>query len=166
MYAVIKTGGKQYRVQEGDVISIEKLNANVGDKVEFDEVLLVGGKKLEVGTPFIEGYKVFGEVLENGKQKKVIIYKYKAKKDYQKKNGHRQPYTMVEITGLGESKTAAKPAAKKEKAVEAVKETSEVSVSMSMKKDELLALAETKGVSVDSKATKTEIIEAIEASAK
>ncbi|NLY81456.1 MAG: 50S ribosomal protein L21 [Clostridiales bacterium] len=166
MYAVIKTGGKQYRVSEGDVISIEKLNAKVGATVEFDEVLLVGGNKLEVGTPFVEGFKVSAEVLENGKEKKVIIYKYKAKKDYRRKNGHRQPFTMVKITKLDGSKPAAKPAVKKEETVEAVKETSEVNISMSMKKDELLAAAEAKNVSVSSKATKAEIIEAIEASAK
>ena len=85
MYAVIKTGGKQYRVQEGDVITIEKLNANVGDKVEFDEVLVLGeGADIKVGTPFLDGVKVFGTVTENGKGKKIIIFKYKSKKDYRK----------------------------------------------------------------------------------
>ena len=95
MYAIIKTGGKQYRVQQGDEFRVEKLEANVGDKVIFDEVVAVGGDKLVVGTPFVEGYSVEAEVLEQGKADKVIIYKYKAKKDYRRKNGHRQPYTLV-----------------------------------------------------------------------
>ena len=164
MYAVIETGGKQYRVSEGDVISVEKLNASEGSKIEFDKVLLVGGDEMQVGTPLVEGYKVFGEVVENGKAKKVIIYKYKAKKDYRRKTGHRQPYTMVKITGLGQAKVVAKKAEKAEKAP--AKEVSEVAVSMSMKKDELLAAAEAKGLKLSSKATKAEIIEAIEAAAK
>lgn len=159
MYAVIETGGKQYRVSEGDVISVEKLNASEGSKVEFDKVLLVGGDKMLVGTPLVEGYKVFGEVVENGKAKKVIIFKYKAKKDYRKKNGHRQPYTMVKITGLGEAKAKAKKAEKVES--KPVEEVNDVKANMSMKKDELLAIAEAKGVAVNSKATKAEILEAI-----
>jgi len=163
MYAVIETGGKQYRVSEGDVISVEKLNASEGSKIEFDNVLLVGGEEMQVGNPLVEGYKVSGEVVENGKAKKVIIYKYKSKKDYRKKNGHRQPYTMVKITGFGETKAKAKNEPIESKAKE---EVGEVKVSMSMKKDELLSAAEAEGVKVSSKATKTEIIEAIEAAAK
>ena len=95
MYAVIETGGKQYRVQEGDVITIEKLNAEVGETVTFDKVLVLGeGKDVKVGTPYVDA-AVTGSVVENGKGQKVIIFKYKAKKDYRKKQGHRQPYTMV-----------------------------------------------------------------------
>lgn len=98
MYAVIETGGKQYRVQEGDVIRIEKLNAEAGEKVTFDKVLAIGeGASLTVGTPLVESCSVFGTVVENGKADKVIIYKYKSKKDYRKKRGHRQPYTEVKI---------------------------------------------------------------------
>src|SRR5574344_2180245 len=121
MYAVIETGGKQYRVQEGDVIVIEKLAKEVGETVEFDKILVLGeGAEIKVGAPCIEGAKIFGTVVENGKGKKVIIYKYKSKKDYRKKQGHRQPYTMVEIASL----TGEKPAARKaEVVVEEVKET-------------------------------------------
>ena len=101
MYAVIEAGGKQYRVQEGDVITVEKLNVEAGETVAFDKVLVLGeGKDIKVGAPYT-GDVVTGSVVENGKGQKVIIFKYKAKKDYRKKQGHRQPYTMVEITGLG-----------------------------------------------------------------
>ena len=111
MYAVIETGGKQYRVQEGDIITIEKLAVEPEAKVEFDKVLIMGeGADIQVGAPYIEGTKVYGSVLENGKGKKVIIFKYKSKKDYRKKQGHRQPYTMVQITGLGEDKPFVKKA--------------------------------------------------------
>ena len=94
MKAVIKTGGKQYYVTEGSVIYVEKLDAEESKKVEFTDVLMVDGN---VGTPNVEGAKVIGEVLKNGKQKKVVVYKYNAKKKYRKKQGHRQPYTKVEI---------------------------------------------------------------------
>lgn len=121
MYAVIETGGKQYRVQEGDVITIEKLNVAAGDDITFDKVLMFhDGQALTVGTPVVEAAKVFGSVVENGKGKKVIIFKYKSKKDYRKKQGHRQPYTMVKIEGLSADgkKPAAKKAAAKKVAVE------------------------------------------------
>ncbi len=105
MYAVIKTGGKQYKVKEGDVITVEKIKKQAGEKVVFDEVLMIGeGKKTEIGTPYLDAAKVYGYVVENGKGDKLIIYKYKAKKDYRKKQGHRQPYSMVEITGINEDK--------------------------------------------------------------
>ncbi len=101
MYAIIETGGKQYRVQEGDVLFIEKLNVEAGDAVEFDKVLAVSnGEELTVGAPIVEGAKVDATVEKNGKGKKVIIYKYKAKKDYRKKQGHRQPYTKVVINKI------------------------------------------------------------------
>ena len=148
MYAIIKTGGKQYRVQENDVLKVEKLNAAVGETVTFDEVVAVGGDKLQVGTPFVEGCAVQAEVLEQGKNEKVIIFKYKAKKDYRRKNGHRQPYTLVKVTGIG---AAAKKA-----------EKSEVKASLSMKKEELLEIAKNLGVEVPSKATKADILSAIE----
>ena len=101
MYAVIKTGGKQYRVQQGDVIFVEKLNAQADEAVTFEEVLLVGdGEAAKIGAPVVEGAKVEGKVLAQVKGKKVVVYKYKAKKNERKKQGHRQPYTKVEITAI------------------------------------------------------------------
>jgi large subunit ribosomal protein L21 len=101
MYAIIETGGKQYRVQEGDVLFIEKLNVEAGEAVEFDKVLAVSnGEELTVGAPVVEGAKVEATVEKNGKGKKIIVYKYKAKKDYRKKQGHRQPYTKVVINKI------------------------------------------------------------------
>lgn len=164
MYAVIETGGKQYRVQEGDVVTIEKLNVEAGDKVTFDKVLVLaeeGG--LKVGAPYVEGAAVTGEVVENGKGKKVIIFKYKAKKDYRKKQGHRQPYTMVKIESLGGAAQVAAPVKEEAPAEEA---KAEIKVSASMKKDELIAFAKEHGVEVDEKATKAVIIETIEAALK
>ena len=159
MYAIIETGGKQYRVQEGDVLNIEKLNVEAGETVEFDKVLVLAGEELKVGAPYVEGAKVVGEVVENGKAKKVIIFKYKAKKDYRKKQGHRQPYTMVKIESLGGA--APKKEEAKAEAVAEVKEAKKVSASM--KKDELIAFAKENNIAVDEKATKAVIIEAIEA---
>lgn len=156
MYAIIKTGGKQYRVQENDVLKVEKLNAAVGETVTFDEVVAVGGDKFQVGTPFVEGCAVQAEVLEQGKNEKVIIFKYKAKKDYRRKNGHRQPYTLVKVTGIGAA--AKRVAPTKVKATE----KSEVKASLSMKKEELLEIAKNLGVEVPSKATKADILSAIE----
>lgn len=98
MYAVLTTGGKQFRVQEGDVIYVEKLNAEVDSTVELTEVLLVSnGETLTVGKPVVEGAKVVAKVVAQGKAKKVVVFKYKAKKDYRRKNGHRQPYTKLVI---------------------------------------------------------------------
>ena len=97
MYAVVKTGGKQYRVQEGDVVFVEKLDAEVDSTVELNEVLAVGGETLKVGTPGVEGAKVVAKVVAQGKAKKVLVFKYKRKKDYRRKNGHRQPYTKIQI---------------------------------------------------------------------
>ena len=169
MYAIIKTGGKQYRVQKGDEFKVEKLDAKVGDKVVFDEVVAVGGDKLIVGNPLVSGYVVNAEVLEQGKGDKVVIFKYKAKKDYRRKNGHRQPFTLVKITDIGEGK-APKASAKKEAEAKAdkadkkpAKKAEAPKVSASMKKDELLAVAKEMGIKVDSKATKADILAAIEA---
>ena len=97
MYAVLVTGGKQFRVQEGDVIFVETLNAEVDSTVELTEVLAVGGETLKVGTPVVEGAKVTAKVVAQGKAKKVIGFKYKRKKDYRRKNRHRQPYTKIQI---------------------------------------------------------------------
>jgi len=101
VYAVIKTGGKQYRVQQGDVIFVEKLNAQADEAVTFEEVLLVGdGEQSKIGAPVVAGAKVEGKVLAQVKSKKVVVYKYKAKKGERKKQGHRQPYTKVEIVAI------------------------------------------------------------------
>ncbi len=98
MYAVIETGGKQYRVQEGDILFVEKIDVEEGKEVNFDKVLLVSKEgDLTVGKPFVEGAKVEGSVVEQGKSKKIVVFKYKAKKNYRKKQGHRQPYTKVKI---------------------------------------------------------------------
>ena len=184
MYAVIETGGKQYKVTEGDVITVEKLKSEAGDKVVFDKVLFMGeGADAQVGTPYLDSAKVFGEVVENGKGKKVIIFKYKSKKDYRKKQGHRQPYTMVEITGVGEDKPKkAKPAEEKkeeaapeteakaevkaeaaeEPAVEKAEPEKKTPSLKSMKKDELIAYAQENNIEIDPKSTKAVIMEAIE----
>lgn len=98
MYAVLTTGGKQYRVSEGDVLFVEKLNAEVDSTVELTEVLAVSKDgELKVGAPTVEGAKVVAKVLAQGKAKKVVVFKYKRKKDYRRKNGHRQPYTKLVI---------------------------------------------------------------------
>ena len=96
MYAIIATGGKQYKVSEGDVICVEKLNADVDSSVTFDDVLAIGGDGLKVGSD-VASSNVSGTVLEQGRGKKVIVYKYKPKTGYHKKNGHRQQYTQVRI---------------------------------------------------------------------
>ena len=100
MYAIIETGGKQYKVQQGDVVFIEKLNVEAGETVTFDKVLAVGGDEIKVGAPYVDGASVTATVAKQGKAKKVIVYKYKPKKGYHKKQGHRQPYTKVEITAI------------------------------------------------------------------
>ena len=100
MYAIIQTGGKQYKVEKGDVLRVEKLDAKADDKYSFDEVLLVGGRSVKVGNPFVEGASVDATVVAEGKAKKVTVYKYKPKKGYHKKNGHRQQYTEVKIDAI------------------------------------------------------------------
>ncbi len=97
MYAIIATGGKQYKVSEGDIIRVEKLGVEAGETVTFDQVLAVSDSDMKVGTPTVAGATVTASVVENGKGKKVIVYKYKRKSGYHKKNGHRQQYTAVKI---------------------------------------------------------------------
>ena len=127
MYAIIETCGKQYKVSEGDVVFFEKLDVEEGKKVKFDKVILVSDEgKVEVGTPYVKGAKVEGKVIAHGKAKKIIVFKYKAKKNYRRKQGHRQPYTKVEITSIklaaekketAEKKTAEKKTATKKEEV-------------------------------------------------
>ena len=98
MYAIIETGGKQYRVENGDQIAVEKLWVLDGAKVVFDKVLVVGdGADIKVGAPYVDGVTVEGNAIETGKGKKVIVFKYRSKKDSKSKQGHRQPYTKVQI---------------------------------------------------------------------
>ena len=100
MYAVILTGGKRYRVQQGDVIYVEKLEAQAGDAVNFDVLMLGKDEGAVIGAPVVAGAKVEGKVLDQVKSAKVVVFKYKAKKNSRKKQGHRQPYTKVEITAI------------------------------------------------------------------
>lgn len=101
MYAIIKTGGKQYKVSEGDEIFVEKLAGEAGDKVTFNEVLAVSGDDgIKIGSPLLENTSVEGEIVKHGKGKKIVIFKYRSKKTYRNKTGHRQPYTKVKITSL------------------------------------------------------------------
>ena len=108
MYAIIESCGKQYKVAEGDVVFFEKLDVEEGKKVSFDNVVLVSNEdKVEVGAPYVKGVKVEGKVVAHGKAKKILVYKYKAKKNYRRTQGHRQPYTKVEITKIKVAKEMA-----------------------------------------------------------
>ncbi|WP_213975452.1 50S ribosomal protein L21 [Tepidanaerobacter acetatoxydans] len=98
MYAVIETGGKQYRVSEGDIIQVEKLPADVGESIEIDKVMALSADNgLKVGKPWLENAKVTAKVLRQGKSDKIIVFKYKPKKNYRKRQGHRQPFTEIQI---------------------------------------------------------------------
>ena len=123
MYAIIEACGKQYKVAEGDVVFFEKLDEEEGKKVKFDKVILISNEEnVQVGNPYVKGAKVEGKVVSHGKAKKIIVFKYKAKKNYRRKQGHRQPYTKVEITSIKtaaeKKETAAKTAKKAEKVEE------------------------------------------------
>lgn len=101
MYAVIKTGGKQYRVAADETIVVEKLEGAAGDKIAFDQVLMVGnGESVTVGAPLVAGATVQGEIVEQGRADKIIVFKKKRRQNYRRKNGHRQPETLVKITGI------------------------------------------------------------------
>ncbi|MEF9983290.1 MAG: 50S ribosomal protein L21 [Oscillospiraceae bacterium] len=101
MYAIIETGGKQYRVQEGDILFVEKLGVEADAEVVFDKVIAVGKEDgLQVGSPIVDGAKVVAKAIKNGKGKKITVFTYRAKKDSKRKLGHRQPYTKVEITSI------------------------------------------------------------------
>ena len=113
MYAIFENGSKQYKVSEGDLLKVEKLDANVGDTVQFPVILTADDKGIQVGEE-VKNVKVTCEVVSQGKEKKIIVFKYKAKKNERKKQGHRQPYTQIKVTAIGAPKKAAttKPAAK------------------------------------------------------
>ncbi|MCL2723521.1 MAG: 50S ribosomal protein L21 [Polyangiaceae bacterium] len=101
MYAVIRTGGKQYRVAQGDKLRVEKLEGNVGDAVTLNEVLLVGGgEDIKVGTPTVSGAKVEAKIVAQDRASKIIVFKFRRRKNYRRKSGHRQPFTALEITGI------------------------------------------------------------------
>ena len=101
MYAIIESCGKQYKVAQGDVVFFEKLDAKEGGKITFDKVILVSDEgKVQVGNPYVKDVKVEGKVISHGKAKKIIVFKMKPKKNYRRKQGHRQPYTKVEITAI------------------------------------------------------------------
>ena len=100
MYAIIETGGKQYKVSEGDIITVEKLGVEAGETYTLDQVLAVNSDKLVVGNPTVEGATVTASVIGDGKEKKVVVYKYKPKKGFHKKRGHRQPFTKLQIKSL------------------------------------------------------------------
>ena len=100
MYAIVTTGGKQYKVSQDDVINVEKLDAKVGDKINLDVMMLVDGDKVTNGNPLVKGAEVVAEVLEHGKEDKVVVFKYKAKKNYRRKQGHRQPFTALKIVSV------------------------------------------------------------------
>ena len=102
MYAIIKTGGKQYKVTTGDVIYIEKLNTLPEEQVSFDVLMYsMDDSAVKIGTPIVDGVKVTGKILAHGRGQKIVVYKYKSKKGYARKQGHRQPFTKVEITSIG-----------------------------------------------------------------
>jgi len=100
MYAVLETGGKQYKVSQGDVISVEKLSAKPGEKVELNKVLMIGGEKTVIGNPLVKSAKVIGEVVGEGRGDKIIVFKMKRRKNYRRTNGHRQAFTSLKITEI------------------------------------------------------------------
>jgi large subunit ribosomal protein L21 len=100
MYAVIKTGGKQYKVSEGDLVKVEKIEGTVGDTIELGEVLMVGGEEVAIGTPLLPGAKVKAQIVEQGKDKKVLVFRSKRRKGFRKTYGHRQTITRLKITGI------------------------------------------------------------------
>jgi large subunit ribosomal protein L21 len=100
MYAVIKTGGKQYRVSEGDRLRVEKIEGAKGDKIELSEVLMLGGERIAIGSPMVAGAKVSAEIIGQGLGKKIIVFKMRRRKRYRRKNGHRQPFTELRVTGI------------------------------------------------------------------
>jgi len=103
MYAVFQTGGKQYRVTEGDTVRVEKLPGQVGDAITFKEVLLVGGESLKVGQPLVKGAQVDAKIALHDRAKKIVVFKFRRRKNYRRKQGHRQPFTTLQITAISSS---------------------------------------------------------------
>lgn len=137
MYAIIESCGKQYMAKKGDVIFFEKLDAKEGSKITFDKVLLVSDEgKIQIGTPYVKNVKVEGKVLVHGKGKKIIVFKMKAKKNYRRKQGHRQPYTKVEILSIGtETKSTTNKKEEVSTKAQAVKEETKKAVKTEVKKE-------------------------------
>ena len=100
MYAIIQTGGKQYKVAENEIVKVEKLDAEVGSKIDLEVLMLVDGEKITTGNPTVKDAKVVAEVVEHGKGDNIVVFKYKAKKNYRRKQGHRQPYTALKIVSV------------------------------------------------------------------
>ena len=161
MYAIVKTGGKQYKVSAGDTLTVEKIDGNVGDTVFLEDVLMISsGEKADIGTPQLANAKVAAEIISQTKNKKIIIFKSKRRKGYQKLNGHRQSLTQIVINGIG----AAKAAKKAEKKVEAPVAAPVAAASTdleSMTVAELRDMARDKEISGFSSMKKAELIEAL-----
>ena len=146
MYAIFETGGKQYKASKGDVVHVEKLDVQEGKSVSFDALVVADGDDIQIGTPTVKGAKVKAKVVEHGKEKKVVVFKYKPKRKYRKKQGHRQPFTKIKITSIDldgktadTSEAAAKPAAAKsetaaKKTTTAAKKTTTAAKSTAAKK--------------------------------
>lgn len=110
MYAIFETGGKQYKASKGDIVFVEKLDGEPGKLVSFDALVVADGDDIRIGTPIVEGAKVRAKIVEHGKEKKVVIFKYKPKRNYRKKQGHRQPFTKIRITSIAVGKEKAEAA--------------------------------------------------------
>ena len=123
MYAIFETGGKQYKAQIGDIVQVEKLDADVGKTVSFDVLVVADGDDVQIGTPLVAGAKVKAKVTEHGKDKKIVVYKFKPKRKYRKKQGHRQPYSRVKITSIALAKEKADATAAKAEVKPAVAKT-------------------------------------------
>ena len=147
MYAVFETGGKQYKAAKGDIVWVEKLPVEPGKAVTFEALVLSDGDKVQIGTPTVKGVKIKAKVVEHGKEKKVVVYKYKSKDNYRKKQGHRQPYTKLEITGITTGKAAANVEEAMEAKAEAAEEIAEVKPKAASK-----AKAEPKAKATETKA--------------
>ncbi len=104
MYAIFETGGKQYKAGKGDIVFVEKLDGEPGKLVSFDALVVADGDDIKIGTPVVEGAKVRAKIVEHGKEKKVVTFKYKPKRNFRKKQGHRQPFTKIRITSIGVGK--------------------------------------------------------------
>lgn len=104
MYAIFETGGKQYKAEKGDIVFVEKLNSEPGKLITFDALVVANGDDIQIGTPTVAGAKVRAKVMEHGKEKKVVIFKYKPKRNYRRKQGHRQPFTKIKITSIATAK--------------------------------------------------------------